>query len=311
MLTKDDIKRNEALAELPDEAVAAIVAVSNRATQDEVNTAVGRIHSEYERDWSAIVGEEKPQGVKAYAWIKETGAKLREAAKGADATELKAQLDQLTTERDELKAAVEGGSKSTAVKAELDKVRGQLEAMQTKYSTDTAQLREAAEASEKAKGELQLNYQFTGALSDLKFRDDVISADARNIIIESAKRKVLSSYNTTFSDDGGVLFHNPETGSVHTNPETGKPYTAAELIARQPGVADILDNGRKVNGTDSQNRTEAKTKTGIIGGFKTQREATEKIIDGLMDQGIPRGPKFQEAFDAAWTDHEVQKLPIQ
>jgi len=313
MLTKEAIEKNEALAGLEDGAKAELLKLANDATQAEVNQVVGRIHGEYERDFAEALGKEKPQGVKAYTWIKEEVAELKQVAESKKGDKLKADLDALKAERDSLKQQIEKGDGSEAIKAELDKARGQIEALET----NLADAKTKAEQAEQAKAGLELEYHFTGALTGLKFKEDGISPEARKIIVEAAKKNVLNQYDHTYTDDGmgsrTLAFRNPETGAIYTNPATGKPYTATELIKEQPGVSDILDNGRQMNGTDSgKASTNGKTGPALSGGWKNQVEANDAIVDGLMAQGIARGTQeFQEAFNQAHAEHKVSDLPIQ
>lgn len=306
-LTKEVLEQNEALKGLEENQINAIVELSVNDENIVIGAKTGEIYGNIDKDIKEVTGTEKPEKVKTYDWLKNVLGDVKKT------TELKSQVETLTTEKQNLETKLaKGGNFDTELKQQLDAKITELEALQGQYTTDTDNLQKKVETMEKNNTKMLIDFETREAEKGLTFID-ALPESTRPVLINSAKSKILSEFDTEFIDngDGGKKLVFKKDGVVQNNPENKlNPYTMTELFQKE------LKDSLKVGG----NKKGAGSNGGDGGGdgdvydlstAKTQLEADDMLETHLMKSGLTKGSKeFQTKFREERKSNNVSKLPM-
>ena len=136
------------------------------------------------------------------------------------------------------------------------------------------------------------------------------------VLTEQATAAV-KGMNPQYVDDGKggrILAFVDENGALRRNANKSlEPYTVGEMFTKQLDDMGALEKGRKQQGAGTEPaHQQPSADTVTVAGAKTQVQATEAIKQTLMQQGIVYGTKaYFDAFDKAWRENSVGKLPTQ
>jgi hypothetical protein len=93
-----------------------------------------------------------------------------------------------------------------------------------------------------------------------------------------------------------------------------EPYTAEALLKKELRAMGILDEGRQAAGAGTHKPNQQQQQGAVVdlSLARNQQEADDILRKQLGAQGLIRGSKaYQDAYDAAWKEHNIIALPIQ
>lgn len=305
MLTKELIEKQEALKGLTQEQVTAIVTLSENDENVVIANKVSEFATRIEQDFEAVTGIKKDPNEKYYDYIKRGGKTLKEHAdQGGKVSEYQ---EKITALEKQLKEK----SSDPALKSRLDELQQQLTDEKARVS-ELQQLTEASKKDYEAKlGEKDSKFLEYRAQLELmealkgKTPKAGLSQEVFGELVDVRIRSLLGKYTPELvqTSSGEVMQWRDSEGKILNNEQNGlAPFTSKELALNE--VADIIDAGKKQNGTGtSSGKPSGSNRVISINGAKTKQEATEAIRQGLAAQGIAAtDPKYQDAFDKAYKE---------
>ena len=312
MITVEMLAADAALAGLTDEQKNAIALMSKNDEEVVIGNRFREVYNKLDDTIAKETGIARNGDEKTYLYLERAAKTL--AAKANSVDGLNTKIADLTKERDKLKQQVaEGGDEAT--RKQLAQAQKDLEAVRTQYDTlkadfDKAKTDHAAELLG-----VQIDNVLAGAQAGLKFKPEFPQA-ATDTLLAQALNKV-KGMSPEFIDDGKGgkrLVFKGENGEIARDPENHlEPYTAEALLKKELRAMGILDEGRKANGT-STTQPQQKQQQGApvdVSMARTQQEADNIIHNQLNAQGLVRGSKkYQEAYDAAWRENNINTLPM-
>jgi hypothetical protein len=312
MITVEMLAADAALAGLTDEQKNAIALMSKNDEEVVICNRFREVYNKLDDTIAKETGIARNGDEKTYLYLERAAKTL--AAKANSVDWLNTKIADLTKERDKLKQQVaEGGDEAT--RKQLAQAQKDLDAVRTQYDTlkadfDKAKTDHAAELLG-----VQIDNVLAGAQAGLKFKPEFPQAATDTLLAQALMK--IKGMNPDFIDDGKGgkrLVFKGENGEIARDPENHlEPYTAEALLKKELRAMGILDDGRKAAGAGTT--PPAKTPPGGIGVYvsqaRTQQEADNIIHNQLNAQGLVRGSKkYQEAYDAAWRDNNINTLPM-
>ena len=312
MITIEMLAADAALAGLTDEQKNAIALMSKNDEEVVIGNRFREVYNRLDESIAKETGIPRNGDEKTYNYLERAARTL--AAKANSVDGLNTKIADLTKERDKLKQQVaEGGDEAT--RKQLAQAQKDLEAVRTQYDTlkadfDKAKIDHAAELLG-----VQIDNVLAGAQAGLKFKAEFPQAATDTLLAQALTK--IKGMNPDFIDDGKGgkrLVFKGENGEIARDPENHlEPYTAEALLKKELRAMGILDEGRKATGTEThqpQNNQQQGAPVDVSMA-RTQQEADNIIHNQLNAQGLVRGSKkYQEAYDAAWRDNNINTLPV-
>ena len=305
MIDKELIKGQEVLKGLTDEQVAAIETIAKNAENEVAARITGQVHQYYDDNFKAILGVDKPAGVKSSEFWKEQVAGLAgKAAKAGDNTE----IERLRGTISDLESKIKAGNGSAALVEKLEKEKQELAAnvedLRKKYAEGESEWKAKLTEKEKAFRQSEVSRLLDTQLSGLKLNES-IPENLRRIALKTAKADILSQYEAEPTDTGALIFK--KDGVVLSNKANGlNPYTALELVSQHEAVKDILHTTQSQAGAGTNGKAGAAKLAGDvvdIGNVKSKMEADEAIKQALHAQGIAAtDPKYHAIKKKTWEE---------
>ena len=313
MITIEMLAADAALAGLTDEQKNAIALMSKNDEEVVIGNRFREVYNRLDESIAKETGIPRNGDEKTYNYLERAARTL--AAKANSVDGLNTKIADLTKERDKLKQQVaEGGDEAT--RKQLAQAQKDLDAVRTQYDTlkadfDKAKTDHAAELLG-----VQIDNVLAGAQAGLKFKAEFPQA-AIDTLLNQALLKI-KGMNPDFIDDGKGgkrLVFKGENGEIARDPENHlEPYTAEALLKKELRAMGILDEGRQATGAGTHQPQQQQQQGGApvdVSMARTQQEADNIIHNQLNAQGLVRGSKkYQEAYDAAWRDNNINTLPV-
>lgn len=306
-LTKELITKN--VQDLTEEQVSKIIKLSENAFQEAISTRIGEVHGQYDADIKSVIGQDKPGGVKTYEWLKNVLSDLKTKAEAGSP-----ELEKLKAEKADLEKKIKDGAGGEAIKQQNADLQNRINELQNKYKTDAKAWEDKVRAEQEKAVGLRIDHEFQKALTGIKFKpEDVMPKSVREVYVDAAKAKILSSAKPDWIDDGQggqrLVFRNA-AGQVMNNPENAlNPYTPAELLLKE--ISPIVDMGKQQPGGGTTPGQPPAGGAFSLNGAKTQPQAAEAIREHLLGRGIENASeKFQEEFNKMWDEGKVSTLPM-
>lgn len=315
MITNEMLQQQEALALLTDAQREAICLLSKNDEETVIGARFREVYNRLDDTIAKETGIARNGDEKTYNYLERAARAL--AAKANSVDGLNTKIHDLTAERDRLKKAIEDGAADENLKKQLTQAQKDLQAVTDQFNTlkgdyDKMKNDHAAELMN-----FKLDSEIAGVRGNIKFKPE-LPEQAMGVLMQQAIAKVKSLTNEYIDDGQGGqrLVFKDANGAIMRNAENAlQPYTVGELLIKELKQMGVLDEGRKQPGTGTHPPKVTKTAEGIVvdvTGARTQVEAQELIAQALMKQGLTNGSKaFQDAMDKAWTDNNVQALPLQ
>lgn len=313
-LTTELLRANATLSALSDEQVAAIVEMSTNDESAVIGQKTGEIYGGLDADILSASGIGKNGTEKTYDYAKRVIGEIK--AKADSVASLEAQVADLNKEKTRLEGVIAKGGADVETKRALDKAKADLANVTAQYTDLKTKYDASEEAHAKAMLSVKMDGEFANIGAGLKFKKDIPQAVA-DMALQGAIARV-KAMNPEYIDDGkgGKVLAFMENGTPMRNPEKNlSPYTAVELVERELKAMSILETGRTVTGTGSQQMQNTdKSLTADLSSARTQVEAHDIIRRSLQSQGLAVGnPKFQQEFDKVWAENKetIKSLPLQ
>ena len=312
MITIEMLAADAALAGLTDEQKNAIALMSKNDEEVVIGNRFREVYNKLDETIAKETGIARNGDEKTYLYLERAAKTL--AAKANSVDGLNTKIADLTKERDKLKQQVaEGGDEAT--RKQLAQAQKDLDAVRTQYDTlkadfDKAKTDHAAELLG-----VQIDNVLAGAQAGLKFKPEFPQAATDTLLAQALMK--IKGMNPDFIDDGKGgkrLVFKGENGEIARDPENHlEPYTAEALLKKELRAMGILDEGRKAIGTSTTQPQQPQQQGAPVdvSMARTQQEADNIIHNQLNAQGLVRGSKkYQEAYDAAWRDNNINTLPM-
>jgi len=313
MITIEMLAADTALAGLTDEQKNAIALMSKNDEEVVIGNRFREVYNRLDESIAKETGIPRNGDEKTYNYLERAARTL--AAKANSVDGLNTKIADLTKERDKLKQQVaEGGDEAT--RKQLAQAQKDLDAVRTQYDTlkadfDKAKTDHAAELLG-----VQIDNVLAGAQAGLKFKAEFPQAATDTLLAQALTK--IKGMNPDFIDDGKGgkrLVFKGENGEIVRDPENHlEPYTAEALLKKELRAMGILDEGRQATGAGTHQPQQQQQQGGApvdVSMARTQQEADNIIHNQLNAQGLVRGSKkYQEAFDAAWRDNNINTLPV-
>jgi hypothetical protein len=316
MLTAEKIKTIPALASLADDAITALVTLSQNDEAATIAAKVAEIHNAYDADIKAVTGQDKPAGVKTYEHMKAMLTAYKTQAE-TGAAELAGKVQALEVERADLQKKIKEGATDAALKTQVDaltaaiadekKRAGDLQKLvQTKEQESTAALAAAKAENDR----LIVGMEFERGLLGVRFKDETaIPKEVRQTFIENAKRGILDRYkpDTIERDGRSMIVFRDAQGMIVNNPDNlQNPFTPGEMLLRE--IAPLLDQGKAGAGTKPGANGNA---AHLAGNWRTKTEAVKAFRDELAARGIAAGtPEHASEMTELYKKHDLSQLPL-
>ena len=313
MITIEMLAADAALAGLTDEQKNAIALMSKNDEEVVIGNRFREVYNKLDETIAKETGIARNGDEKTYLYLERAAKTL--AAKANSVDGLNTKIADLTKERDKLKQQVaEGGDEAT--RKQLAQAQKDLEAVRTQYDTlkadfDKAKTDHAAELLG-----VQIDNVLAGAQAGLKFKPEFPQAATDTLLAQALMK--IKGMNPDFIDDGKGgkrLVFKGENGEIARDPENHlEPYTAEALLKKELRAMGILDEGRQAAGAGTHQPQQKPQQGGApvdVSMARTQQEADNIIHNQLNAQGLVRGSKkYQEAYDAAWRENNINTLPM-
>ena len=313
MITIEMLAADAALAGLTDEQKNAIALMSKNDEEVVIGNRFREVYNKLDETIAKETGIARNGDEKTYLYLERAAKTL--AAKANSVDGLNTKIADLTKERDKLKQQVaEGGDEAT--RKQLAQAQKDLDAVRTQYDTlkadfDKAKTDHAAELLG-----VQIDNVLAGAQAGLKFKPEFPQAATDTLLAQALMK--IKGMNPDFIDDGKGgkrLVFKGENGEIARDPENHlEPYTAEALLKKELRAMGILDEGRQASGAGTHQPQQQQQQGGApvdVSMARTQQEADNIIHNQLNAQGLVRGSKkYQEAYDAAWRDNNINTLPV-
>lgn len=296
MITAETLRASESLSDLTDAQVNEILT--------QVQTRIGEIHGGYDKDFSEVLGIQKPPGSgSSYTFWKQQVGELKKAADKAK---------ELSTQVEDLKGKIKAGGGDQKLIKELEADKAGLISQLDEWKSKEEDWKTKLSELETKNFDIQLGSFFNKALSDLKTKPEIGDVTKR-LSIEAAERELRSQYQFKLNDSDG--------GKVLQITKNGAPVdaTLSELFKGTKALGEIIDTGRQQPGGGSTppggSGGEASVSGGIVNvpglaGAKTRLEARTMIDQALAAQSIAKtDPKYPEIVKKTW-EEVVQPLNL-
>jgi len=308
-LSKELIKAQTGLEELPDEAVQKIVELSVNDENSVIGERIGRVYGDLDKDIAETFGMEKKPGEKTYDYVKRVGRETTEQI--GSLSEQAEKIKDIQAERDKLESQLKDGKGDDALKQKLRDAEQKVENLQKKYQTEKTEWEKKQQELSNKVSQIHITTEFDRAASGLQFKPE-FDDETKQGLIELARHRVLQKYKPDFKEgeDGKtkMVFRKPD-GELLLNQEKGlNPMEANDLMVKE--LQPYL--GKPQQGGGSKPPQGKKTvDLPDVSSAKSQVEADEIIIKSLLSRGLTRGSKeFDEKRKEIRSEANVSELPI-
>lgn len=328
LLTREIVTQQDALSNLSEEQINAVVTLGNNLFTKEMNESTGVWHRRLEEDVKALYEiSDKPPGMKSYEFLKHAKAefdkkmqaKLEEAAsKGGDLQKVKAEYEsKIQNLESKLKNAAEEGS--TLLKKDI-------EAYQQRVKDLTAQIDEVKRLGlverKKLEGQikdkekenllLEVGYERASSLNGVEF-DSYIGEDVQKTFINSTWENLLNTATPERVEvDGKMItqWRGKKDGQlIYDKKNLASLATTKSLMME--GLQPILKKGRQQNGAGTRGGAGGGGNIVDLRGAKSQVQADEIITEFLIANGVTKGTQdFADQHLKIRTENNVTALPI-
>ena len=294
-LNKETIIANEALANLSEEQIEAVVTLAQNSEDELFRSKMGEHYRRLDESIEEHSGIARVGDEKTYDYL----PRAIDAMKGNYENTIKDLKGELDTLRKD-------GTPDAALQAKFDAQTKELNAAKKEYNSLKEEFDKAKIDHEKALNGIKIDNEITRAMEGIEFRSGLnaeLLATAKERAIESVRGK-----NPTFEEKDGeqrLVFHEGEEPMLNRENQL-KPFTAKELLLKELGKYDIL-NTRPGKGTGTIPPDPTK---GSTIGATTQAEAMEKIEKEVLGKGFAKGSAdFQAEVNRLWVENKVSELP--
>ena len=315
MITKEMLTADTVLGSLTEEQMNAICTLSKNDEDAVIGGRFREVYNQLDETIARETGIARNGDEKTYNYLERAAKAL--AAKANSVEGLNVKINELTSERDKFKKAVEEGAADEQLKKQLAQAQTDLENVRKQYDTlktesDTMKVQHAQELMG-----LQVDNEIRSAMGGIKFKAEFPQAVTDTIVNQAIEK--IKGMKPEFIDDGKggkVLVFKGDDDAIMRNPDNHlNPFTAGELITKELKAMGIVDEGRKAAGAGSKPNAGGAGGGGAVVDItmaRTQTEAQEIIARTLMQQGLVNGSdEFQQKMDEAWRENNVASLPIQ
>lgn len=269
-----------------------------------IGNRIGEIHGQYDQDISSVTGQQKPQGVKTYTWLKDV---LSEYKNKKPDESLQSELEKIKSERAELQKKLEAGLKDDSA---LDGYKQQINDYKTQVEQLQAKIEEDKTTYQKELDKTKFLNEVNKVRGQLKFKPE-IPESIRETVIDSTVQRLMQLQRDQIDDGKGgqMTVFRDETGKVLRNPENKlDPYSISDLLKKE--LKDVIDTGRKQSGAGTK-PSEGGSQNGVINlDAKTQVEADKQIREHLLQKGIAvTDPKHAQQAQELRKELKVADLP--
>lgn len=314
MITKEMIAADAALNGLTEEQQNALITMSRNDEEQVIGNRFREVYNQLDATIAKATGVARNGDEKTYLYLERAANILAEKANSVDG--LNTKITELTKERDNLQKAVEKGG-DAELKRQLAQATTDLNAVRQQYDTLKGDYDKMKDGHAAELMGIRIENVLTGAKAGLKFKAEFPQAAVDTLVSQAVA--TVKGMSPEFIDDGKGgqrLVFKGQGGEIVRNPENHlEPYTAEELLKKELRTMGILDEGRQQTGGGTQPPQPQQGGSTIpvdVSQARTQREADDIIHNQLNAQGLVRGSKaYQEAYNQAWKDNNVSKLPTQ
>ena len=313
MITVEMLAADAALAGLTDEQKNAIALMSKNDEEVVIGNRFREVYNKLDETIARETGIARNGDEKTYLYLERAAKEL--ATKANSVEGLNTKITDLTRERDRLKEQIAKGG-DEALRKQLEQATKDLDGVRKQYDTLKADFDKAKTDHAAELFGIQIDNVLAGAQAGLKFKPEFPQA-ATDTLLAQALAKV-KGMNPEFIDDGKGgkrLVFKGENGEIARDPENHlEPFTAEALLKKELRAMGILDEGRRAAGV-STTQPQQHLQQGAVVDLslaRNQQEADDILRKQLGAQGLIRGSKaYQDAYDAAWKEHNIIALPIQ
>ena len=313
MITVEMLAADAALAGLTDEQKNAIALMSKNDEEVVIGNRFREVYNKLDETIARETGIARNGDEKTYLYLERAAKEL--ATKANSVEGLNTKIADLSKERDRLKEQIAKGG-DEALRKQLEQATKDLDGVRKQYDTLKADFDKAKTDHAAELFGIQIDNVLAGAKAGLKFKPEFPQA-ATDTLLAQALAKV-KGMNPDFIDDGKGgkrLVFKGENGEIARDPENHlEPYTAEALLKKELRAMGILDEGRRAAGV-STTQPQQHLQQGAVVDLslaRNQQEADDILRKQLGAQGLIRGSKaYQDAYDAAWKEHNIIALPIQ
>ena len=295
-LVKDTLLANEALKGLSDEQISAIETLSKNDEDAVIGGRFSEVYRQMDSTIERATGIKRNGDEKTYNYLERAAKEF--AGKYADYDSLKTKVGEL-----EQKIATGGDA---ALKAQLDSVKGELEAAKGEYATLTATYEKEKGDNAKALLNFKIDSEIARAKDGLKFKSGLNEAVMTTLVSQAIAN--IKAKNPSFEDRGGVqtlVFRDAEGKPLLNAENKLNPYTAKELLTKEFEKMDILEKSPAKGAGGEPPKPSA-----TISGATTRIEALTAIEKMLSERGISKTSlDYQREYDKLCEEYKVSDLP--
>ena len=313
MITVEMLAADAALAGLTDEQKNAIALMSKNDEEVVIGNRFREVYNKLDETIARETGIARNGDEKTYLYLERAAKEL--ATKANSVEGLNTKIADLTNERNRLKEQIAKGG-DEALRKQLEQATKDLDGVRKQYDTLKADFDKAKTDHAAELFGIQVDNVLAGAQAGLKFKPEFPQA-ATDTLLAQALAKV-KGMNPDFIDDGKGgkrLVFKGENGEIARDPENHlEPYTAEALLKKELRAMGILDEGRRAAGAGTEPLKNPQQQGAVVdlSLARNQQEADDILRKQLGAQGLIRGSKaYQDAYDAAWKEHNIIALPIQ
>lgn len=313
MITVEMLAADAALTGLTDEQKNAIALMSKNDEEVVIGNRFREVYNKLDETIARETGIARNGDEKTYLYLERAAKEL--ATKANSVEGLNTKIADLSKERDRLKEQIAKGG-DEALRKQLEQATKDLDGVRKQYDTLKADFDKAKTDHAAELFGIQIDNVLAGAQAGLKFKPEFPQA-ATDTLLAQALAKV-KGMNPDFIDDGKGgkrLVFKGENGEIARDPENHlEPYTAEALLKKELRAMGILDEGRRAAGVSTTQPQQHQQQGAAVdlSLARTQQEADDILRKQLGAQGLIRGSKaYQEAYDAAWKEHNIMALPFQ
>lgn len=308
-LSKDILKAQAVLAGLTDAQLDAVVTLSSNDETIVIGNRIGTLHGQYDTDVLEATGIAKAQGEKSYDYVKRVLKEFKDKAASVDT--IKTELDTVKGEKAALETKIKEGSGDAHIKQQLLDTEKRANDLQKLLDDEKANAVTEKTKLEKDLFSVKINTILDKELGQLKFKA-TIPESVKQVLIENAKAKLTVDSKPEFTTVNGkeVLVFRDATGNILNNQANGlNPFTASELLGQQ--LRDALEVAIVKPGAGTTKPTVTVGSTALdISGARSQVEADEMIETHLLQTGLTRtSEEFAAEQTKIRTELAVDKLP--
>lgn len=313
MITVEMLAADAALAGLTDEQKNAIALMSKNDEEVVIGNRFREVYNKLDETIARETGIARNGDEKTYLYLERAAKEL--ATKANSVEGLNTKIADLSKERDRLKEQIAKGG-DEALRKQLEQATKDLDGVRKQYDTLKADFDKAKTDHAAELFGIQIDNVLAGAQAGLKFKPEFPQA-ATDTLLAQALDKV-KGMNPDFIDDGKGgkrLVFKGENGEIARDPENHlEPYTAEALLKKELRAMGILDEGRRAAGVSTTQPQQHQQQGAAVdlSMARNQQEADDILRKQLGAQGLIRGSKaYQDAYDAAWKEHNIMALPFQ